>query len=152
MPQSSLASVATWLGRVSRLSTLYERVEVLVMSKATGAPNTSTGSSALSLAATLKTASALARASQALGVRRALWLRQRRIDERPEDGRLVTQQLLFDLHRARVDDQVQGGRLGRSKAAQLIVRVEDHRVIGGKSFDPVAEITDGRRIAARILK
>src|SRR6478752_613199 len=152
MPQSSLASVATWLGRVSRLSPLYESVEVLVMSKATGTPSTSTGSSAWSFGVTARMPSAIARESQKAGVRRALWLRQRRIDERPEDGRLIAEQLLFDLHRVRVDDQVQGGRLGRSKAAQLIIRVEDHRVVGGEDGHPGIEIIQACRIAARVLK
>src|SRR6186713_3156268 len=116
------------------------------MSNATGAPSTSTGSSALSFGAMPKMPSAIARASPVLSARRGLWLRERRIDERPQDGRLVAQQFLFDLHRARVDHQVQRGRLGRRKAAQLIVRVEHHGVVRVEGFDPGAEITQGGRI------
>src|SRR6478736_3884549 len=140
------------LGRVSRLSTLYDSVETLVMSNATGVPNTSTGSSALSLGVTLRAESASARPSQTVSLRRVLRLSERPIDERPEDGRLVAQQLLFDLHRARIDDQVQRRRVGARERSELIIRIEHHGVIGVERVDPRAEIAKSGWIALGVLK
>src|SRR5437762_852249 len=79
-PQSSLARVGTWFARVSRLSTLYEIVELSVTSKATGTPSTSVGSSARARLVAHKTPTS---SPIALRLATILGLRERSIDERP---------------------------------------------------------------------
>src|SRR5471032_633316 len=90
-PQLSLARVGTWLARVSRLSKLYETVELSVTSKATGTPSTSVGSSARPSAGAATAPSNTKVAHHFAAVPRILGLSERGIDERPEYRRLVAE-------------------------------------------------------------